>query len=218
MLKAVILDLDGTMADTETMYSDAFADLLRNYHAEPKPYKHGLVHMVGKNTESILALLIKQYHIEGDIKTMVLQLRKKYFDLIKNGNVKPMKGLKKLLLLLKTNHIKMAVASGSSSQNIHTILDKLRIENFFDVVVGADEVSHGKPDPEIYENTVKKLGNKKNECIVIEDTEPGVTAAKKAGLKVIAVPNKFTSDHNFSKADTIVKSLNDVTFPLLNNL
>lgn len=218
MLKAVIFDLDGTMVDTETLYSEAFSILLKTYGVTPKPYKHGLVHMVGVNTQDILKFLMGRYNFSGDIKTLTTKLRENYFQLIQNKKIKPAKGVKKLILLLKKNHLKLAVASGSSSRNINIILKNLSIENFFDAIVGADQVKHGKPHPEIYETTVTKLAISKNDCVVIEDTESGVKAAKSAGLKVVAVPNVFTKDQNFAKADTIVKSLSDITLPLLQNL
>lgn len=218
MLKAAIFDMDGTMVDTETMHSESFAQLLHSRGITPKPNKNGLIHLIGLNTEGILQFLMKHYGFNDNIEIMTTQVRNIYFDLIQNGKIKPMKGLITLLTKLKKENLKLAVASGSSSRNIYAMLTALRLQDFFAVVVGADEVQHGKPHPETYETTVTKLEVEKNECVVIEDTETGIQSAKSAGLKVIAIPNIFTKDQNFTKADTIVKSLNDITLPLLQNL
>ena len=91
--------------------------------------------------------------------------------------------------------------------------------HWFKVVLGKQDVIKGKPDPEIFLKTAKKLGVKPEECLVIEDTDKGIIAAKEAGMKCIAIPDEWTKKYNdYSKADLIVVSLNDINTKVIEGL
>jgi len=95
-------------------------------------------------------------------------------------------------------------------EDINVIFPKLNILSYFDVFVTCEDVVNGKPAPDVYLEVAKRLKLKPLECLALEDSESGVAAGKSADMKVIAIPNKYTKNHNFSKADLIVKSLDDI--------
>src|SRR5207248_6005306 len=101
----------------------------------------------------------------------------------------------------------MAVASSSTLEHINVVLVGLQVTNFFDAVVSAHTIVHGKPAPDIFLLAAAQLDVAPKDCVVFEDAQSGVEAGNSAGAKVIAVPNAFTKSHDHSKADIVVRSL-----------
>jgi HAD superfamily hydrolase (TIGR01509 family) len=123
--------------------------------------------------------------------------------------------VEKLLRLLKEKKLRIALSSSSARHWIDLILARLKIRGFFEVVVSREEVKKSKPWPEIYLLTAKKLSLTPKECLVLEDTPPGIEAAKKAGMKCLAVPNKFNQQADFSQADWVLRSLVEIDYHFL---
>lgn len=208
--------MDGLMVNTEPIQSKGFELLLREYGKKPIYNTNGLVHSVGKTGNC--AELKVQYQIEEELNILKQKRQQYYQKLLKLEVVKPMAGLGKLLKLLKQNNFKIAVGTVSLLEDINVIFPKLKILSYFDVFVTSEDVVNGKPAPDVYLKVAERLSLKPTECLVLEDSESGVSAGKSAGMKVIAVPNKFTKHHNFSKADLIVKSLKSVDLSIINML
>jgi HAD superfamily hydrolase (TIGR01509 family) len=99
--------------------------------------------------------------------------------------------------------IKLAVASSSHKRMIEYVLKKLEIIDFFDSIVGAEDIDRSKPDPEIFLMSAKRLNVKPEECIVVEDSKLGVEAAKKAGMKCLGYFNPSSGKQDLSKADFV---------------
>lgn len=216
MIKAVIFDMDGLMIDSEPLQSKAYELLLNLYGKKPLFNSNGLVQIVGSGHNS--AMLKKKYNL-GDEENVIRQKRQKlYQKVLKSEVIKPMPGLNYLLKFLKQNNFKIAVATSSFLEDINVIFSKLNIFPYFNVLVTCEDVTNGKPAPDIYLEAAKRLNIKSTECLVLEDSESGVTAGKSAGMKVIAVPNKFTKDHDFSKADLIVNSLNNIDWKIISTI
>ena len=129
-----------------------------------------------------------------------------------------MPGLQDLLNMLKSHHIKTAIASSSPHNHIELILNRLNVRHYFDKIISGDDVKHGKPAPDIFLKAAELLGLNPKDCMVIEDAPTGVTASNRAEITVIAVPNEFTRKHSFDNADLIVNSLSDISWDKLVNL
>lgn len=217
-IKAVIFDMDGLLIDSEVLQSKAYESVVLSYGKKPVITKTGLIHMAGIKAADNWPWLKEKHGIDEEISILVKKKRKEYLTLLQRNKIKSMPGLRKLLSLLNREGIKKAIASGSPVRHIKTVLNALKIEKEFDVITGADHISTGKPNPEVYIKALNFLRIKPQYCVALEDSETGVLSAKRAGLKVITVPNKFTKYQDFSKADKIVKSLSDITIKLLTNL
>ncbi len=87
------------------------------------------------------------------------------------------------------------------------LLKNQQLDSYFDLVIGGDMVRRKKPDPEIYLQALQTLGFAPQECIAFEDSEHGLNSAKNAGMYGVAIPNEFTMNHNFSRADLILTGL-----------
>lgn len=213
MIKGVIFDMDGLMIDSEPLQSEAIAVVLKEYGKEPIFKKNKLIHTVGLKGHEQWTELKKTHGIDEEIEILREKRRAAYIKIIKKNGVKTMPGLIKLLKQLKTKDgLKMGLASNTKIEHILLILNKLKIHGYFNVIISADQVKNAKPHPDIYLKTAADLKLDPENCLVLEDSESGVLAAKKAGMNVIAVPSKFTNHQDFSQSDLVVSSLAKITW------
>jgi len=120
--------------------------------------------------------------VEDELMQRVTQL------IIDEGDA--MKGVVYSLNYFKEKGLKIALASSSATSLITAVIDKLQIKEYFEVIESAEFLDFGKPHPEIFIKTAKKLGVHANECLVIEDSFNGVLAAKSAMMKVVVIPDE----------------------------
>mgnify|MGYP001117550219 CR=1 FL=1 len=215
MIKAIIFDMDGLMVDTETLYVKVASGIARK---KGKRFTLQLKRkMMGRKAIDALKIFKRELGFLEPIEE-IIQEREKTYGRLLSREIRTMPGLFNLLKRLEKTKIKKAIASSSALKWIQLILKKLKISKKFDVIVSGDGVKKGKPDPEIYLLTAKKLRLKPEECLVLEDNPTGVKAAKRAGMKCIAVPNKFTKNQKFSRVDLKVKSLNNITLKIIKTI
>ncbi len=217
MIKAVILDMDGLMIDSEPLVSKSFELLIKEYGKEPIFEKNGLIHRVGLGKIAI-DMIKKKHGIKEKVDILRIRRREIYYEILKKEKIKPMPGLVKLLKLLRKKKFKIALASNSHLKNIVNILKTLKIAKYFQVIISGENVKRYKPYPDIYLEASKRLKVNPESCLVFEDSAFGVTAAKKAKMKVVAVPNIYTKDSYFEKTDLTVNTLNDLTWGKLSVL
>jgi len=216
MIKAVIFDMDGLMIDSEPIQSKGFKLLLKEYDKKPIYHANGLLQVVG-TTNNCAQFKIK-YNINEELDVLKQKRQQFYQKVLKSGAIKTMPGLNNLLEFLKHNNFKIAVATSSFLEDINVIFSKLKLFPYFNVLVTCEDVTKGKPAPDIYLEAAKRLNIKPADCLVLEDSESGVTAGKNAGMKVVAVPNKFTKNHDFSKANLIIDSLNKIDWKIISTI
>jgi HAD superfamily hydrolase (TIGR01509 family) len=109
----------------------------------------------------------------------------------------------------------LALASSSYRDAVDVVLEGLQLAHYFKVIVSGLDVTKVKPAPDIFLAAARQAGAAPNECVVLEDAEKGVVAAFHAGMRCIAVPNRYTRRHNFSKATRVCSSLREVTLELI---
>lgn len=213
-VSAVIFDLNGTILEDEDEYSKAFKRVLKNLGVDIKtsfPQERGIG--VKENWEK----LIQKYNIKTDksAELLVKETQEEYLREISEVTVRP--GFNDFIDNLKNNEIKLAIATSNTWEQTDKILDTLGLQDIFDVITTGDEVSYNKPDPDIFLLTADKLGVEREDCLVIEDSLAGIKAAKRAGMKVIAISSEGDSDI-FSKADLVVESFSEITAQAIDQL
>lgn len=204
-MKAIIFDMDGLMIDTEVLYHKTDREIAKSFGKDIS--EETLGRMMGRKPEESYAILCKDLNIAEPVDKL-LKIR---YEIMKNlllNDIKPMPGLFEIIEAFK-GKLKMAIATGSPCAFLEIALNKLNIGEFFDVLQPSDEVVNGKPDPEIYLRTVKKLRVHSQECIVIEDSSNGARAGKSAGCYTIAVPSEYTYNQDFSFVDYVAEDLKD---------
>lgn len=210
MIKAVIFDMDGVLVDSERIHYLAYNKLLRKHGKEisKEYFKRKLFGVPAK--QNFIKIFSEQGENIDETKSDELAKEKdKYYREISQSELTSFDGATELLKLLRKNGLKTALATSASKENVEMVIKKFGWENYFDAVVTADDVKKGKPDPEIFLKAGKFLGVNSQECIVIEDSKHGIEAAKKAGMKCIAV----TTTHKkaeLNAADLAIDSVKEI--------
>ena len=188
MIKLVILDMDGTMFDTEPLWDKAFMETnkILGYNVSEELHQK-IIGSNGKTTEMILKnSLGEDYPFQ--------RFNELYFDtlinLVNKEGIKIKPGLIELLNYLINNKYPIALASSSRKDIIYNDLEKAGIDkNIFNIIVSGDDLKDSKPNPEIFIKTCQKLNVKPSDSIVIEDSNNGIIAASKAGCIPILIPD-----------------------------
>lgn len=223
-LKALIFDVDGTLAETERdghriAFNQAFAKtgLIWNWSVE----LYGELLEVPGGKERIRFYLEKyQPHLEipenlDEFITTLHHLKNQYYhDLLASGIIPLRPGVKRLIEAAKTAGLRLAIATTSALPNVMALLEKTLNPNWFEVIGAGDIVPAKKPAPDIYNYVLQKLDLPPENCLVFEDSYQGLQAATKAGLKTIVTVNNYTLNQDFSDAVLVVNHLGEVDKPL----
>ncbi len=206
MIKALIFDLDGTLVDSETLHYRAWEKaLLQN--GVPSFSFEEFLRFIGTSNEKVAVEHIESHNIPKSVAELVLEKQTIYMELLPEIELCP--GVKEMLNRFHEK-MKMAVASSSHKKEIMAILDMNNLLGYFSFIIGGDMVQKKKPDPEIYLRTQSFLQLHPDECVAFEDSVHGLNAAKNAGMYGVAIPNMFTKNNNFDRADGIVASFKEV--------
>ncbi len=147
-------------------------------------------------------------NLPADNNTLYKERIGLFLDLVK-AELKPMSGLLSSIKEFKNQGLKLAIASSGAKEYINLVIDRFEIRPYFDVVITGDDVSKGKPDPETYNITCKKLQSLPENCIVLEDAEKGVRSAKAAGCLCVGIVNTNTPIQDLHEADVVVNNLTE---------
>ena len=215
MIKAVIFDMDGTMLDTEHVKEEGLKYVGESLNV--KIDDQTLTQIRGTNNKRLKEILCNKF--EGLDVDKLLDRREKYVEkYFENHPIETKKGLIELLEFLKNHDYKMAVASSSNLEVIKKYLKKVGVFDYFDVIIGGDIVTKGKPDPEIYSKCMEQLNLSKEECIGVEDTANAVLSIDRAGMKPIMIPDlEKPSEEIENLVYAKLESLGDV-IPLLKEM
>lgn len=218
MIKAVIFDMDGLIVDSEPIESLALEILLKRYGKVPVYNEVGLIHSVGIGMGKDGYNSIKEiYKIEEEVAIIKRKKRGIFTRLVKR-NLTPRKEFFPLIEMLKERKIKTALASNRHRRHVRIMVSSMQITHLFDSIVAPTKRIRHKPAPDTYLWAARKLKIDPPECIVLEDSEIGVISGKDAGMKVIAVPNIYTKNQDFSKADLVVNSLKEIEWSTILNI
>jgi beta-phosphoglucomutase family hydrolase len=213
-LEAVLWDMDGVIADTADFHYGAWQEVLEGRGVAFS--KADFMRHFGQRHDTIV-----QFALGAKISPAEIEAISKIKQAIYRRNIakyiKALPGVIKLIKSLNQNGIKTAIASSAVKENIDLILDGIGIQNDFQAIAYGTEVVEGKPSPEIFQLAAQKLGVQPGNCVVIEDAIAGVTAAKAAGIKCVAVTNSHSRE-DLSDADLIVDSLEKVNISVLSGL
>jgi HAD superfamily hydrolase (TIGR01509 family) len=182
---AVIFDLDGTLIDSEKNYVVSDGKILEKFGIEYTPELRRK--LIGRGIDVFVHILIDEYGVEESPETLFAMKDSYYLDIArKNTRVFP--EMRKLLDILRGRGVPLAVASGSSLPVIRELLAVCAIEDYFAAVVSSVGLFPGKPEPDIFLETARRLAVPPEECFVLEDSPSGVEAALAAGMRAAAIP------------------------------
>lgn len=210
MIKAVILDMDGLLIDSEPIWEEAevlcFAKVGVPLTSEMTKRTMGL------RVDEVVQYWFTRYPwkeiTQKEVKTEIVE---KVIELVKEKGI-ARKGVNELIAMLKRKNFPLAIASSSQTEIINAVLNKLGIGQEIEVIHSAEHEPFGKPHPAVYITAAEKLGVLPQDCLAFEDSPNGVLAAKAAKMKCVAVPDeKMKEDKRFFIADKVINSLLDFT-------
>ena len=204
--QAVVFDMDGLMFNTEDVYWHVGSEVLRRRGRE---YTRDLCHaMMGCTPRSAFQTMI-QWHTLDDSCEQLARESEEVFIRLLDDYLAPMPGLLDLLAVLETAGIPKAIATSSQPRLVDAVLTRFQMQPRFRFILTADDVVHGKPDPEVYLKAARRFAVLPGEMLVLEDSQNGCRAAAAAGTFTVAVPGEHSRTQDFHVANMVIDSLAD---------
>jgi HAD superfamily hydrolase (TIGR01509 family) len=209
--QAIVFDMDGLMVDTEPLSHQVWAQLVSTFGHQLDDETYG--RMIGRRGDASAQIAVNTYDLPLSVTELIVR-KEALFDKVRANGVPVMPGLMALMEELARRGLPWAVATSSPSHHAQIILEQLGLSGVCQAVAAGNEVADGKPAPDLYLLAAERLGIPPENCLALEDSQPGAEAAAAAGMRVVAIPNGKTRDASFAVAHTVYRSLHDV----VNNL
>lgn len=212
-MKAFIFDMDGVIIDSEPMHNATLSEMLKEYNITAD--EDYMFTLSGLNISAMYHKVKKEKGLSIPADIFIDEYNSRILSHVQTNKIEAINGIYKLLLDLKKYNVPTAVASSSPIEFIKANIAKLNFNEYFQFLLSGNEVKHGKPAPDIYLTAAQRLDVLPQECIVLEDSHNGVTAAKAAGMTCIGFQNPNSGTQDISKADMIVDSVTQIDISVL---
>ncbi len=203
---AVVFDMDGLMLNTEEVYTLVGTELLRRRgHEFTAQLKDA---MMGLPPEPTFKVMIEWCQLDESWEQLAVESNRIFLDVLPE-HLAPMPGLFALLEALEAADIRKAIATSSKRELADACLSPFDLQSRFQFILTSEDVTCGKPNPEIYLKAAQRLGLEPRQTLVLEDSENGCKAAVASGAFAVAVPGEHSRTHDFSTASLVVDDLAD---------
>ena len=215
MLQGIVFDFDGVMVDSEPLHYQAYLDVLAEQGVR-FDYAQYLEQYIGFDDRDALRTIARDFNLPLDEAGVMRLIERKAdaFEARLKQGIAPYPGVVELVESAAAANWPLAICSGALLRDIQHILPALaggRLAPRFRTIVAADHVERSKPDPQGYRLAAEQLGLPPGNCLAIEDTPAGLTAARSAGLRTLAVAHTYPAGHLQNYADRVVQALRNVT-------
>lgn len=211
-MKAVIFDMDGVLVDSQPYHFKADIDTMAEYGVikDQKFYES----FAGTLTADRMRTLKEMFGLDVPVEEMTIKRENMILDIMGKEDIKPVSGIPEFLRSIEEKGLTTAVASSSDYKLINLILDRLKIAQYFDSVTSGSDVKRGKPSPDVFLLAAERIGIEPAECLVVEDSENGVKAAKSAGMKALGYINPTSGKQDLSLADFITDDFKKISIDM----
>jgi len=191
-INAFIFDMDGTMVDNMGYHLQSWIELFNRLGVamEDREFRP---HYSGKTTDEILAAVLGEHVAKAEVRELSETKEQIYRELYR-PYLKPIAGLDRFLEAAYQLSIPMAVATSAMRKNIDFVLDGLELGEYFQAVIGAENIQHSKPHPETFLKAAQYLSANPVNCLVFEDSLAGIEAARRAGMQTVVVATALSAD------------------------
>ena len=205
--QAIIFDMDGVLADTEPLHAEATRRLMAAHGVTFTPGHDD--NFFGLTDDEVFNQLCRRYQLDADPRSLSAAWNAEVVSGLAVG-LEPLPGVPAVLGALRARGYRLALASGSSPAIIDATLKALDLAGWFEHVVSGKEVGRGKPSPDVFLESARRLGLEPAACLVVEDSANGLTAAAAAGMACVVIPCGTTTSQNFARAKGRLASLEDL--------
>ncbi len=204
---AFIFDMDGVLTDNMRFHADSWVELFKDYGLEGLDAQRYLVETAGMKGLDVLRYFLDPGISEAEAEHLT-ELKDFLYRVKSRDLIKPMAGLSEFLDAAAARDIRLGIGTGAGPRNIEYVLGLLNLTGTFQAIVNPHHVPNGKPHPDIFLRAAELLEIDPSACIVFEDAIPGVEAARKAGMKCVAVTTTNRAEA-FSSFPNIVRIIED---------
>jgi HAD superfamily hydrolase (TIGR01509 family) len=205
-IRAVVFDLDGLMFNTEELYQHVGTEVLQR---RGKLFDPELLNtMMGRPPKVALQLMIDWHQLDATVDQLAAENEEVFQDLL-DARLAFMPGLAELLTALETARIPKAIATSSGPKFVANVLGRFELAPRFNFILTCDDITDGKPHPEIYLKACSRFGFPPADVLVLEDSQNGCRAAISAGTFAVAVPAGHSHTHDFAGASLVIDTLAD---------
>lgn len=205
-VRAIAFDMDGVLASSEDVYLRVGTETLRR---RGKPFEDALRHkMMGLPTRVALQTMIDWHALDDAVDDLAVESEQTFWELA-GDELQPMPGVAELFDRIVAAGIPRGVVTSGARSYAERILTAIGVREHLAFVITADDVRHGKPNPEPYLMAAQRHGVDPAEMLVVEDSANGCRAAVTAGAYTVAAPSPHTHDHDFTGAKFIADTLRD---------
>ena len=211
---AVIFDFDGIVLDSETPEYESHRRIYARHGVTLTVDEWcGVIGTWSEGHDEQWFVRLCERSAQAPARDEYFAERRRIFDAIVPAD--PMRGVPELLAALRRAAIPAAIASSAPARWVIGAVERLGIRPLFDAVVTGDEVARRKPAPDVYLEAARRLGADPARSVAIEDSAPGITAARAAGMKAVAIPHWLTERHDLTGADLTVAHAGELTLERL---
>ena len=206
MIRGIIFDFDGLIVDTEWSVYQSWVELFDTFGAKlPLDQWTAIIGTSAHEHFDPFAVLEQQVGTLENRENLQQKRRDRELALVRSQPILP--GVENYIREARSLDLKLGIASSSDRQWVTGNLARLGLLKYFDVVHTSDDVERTKPDPALYQLALHSLELQPNETFVLEDSPNGITAAKRAGMYAVAIPNPLTARLNLEHADLLLGSM-----------
>lgn len=211
---AIIFDLDGTIINSERQWGVAFLKVLNKLGVKTNDDHHIRGLSIKSNWQTILAM----YKVETDktpeeLETLTYLEYTKLIPEVELNN-----GVLEFMDTLSESGLPLALATSASWEITDKVINNFKLNDYFENITTVEEVVNPKPAPDIFLLASEKLGIDPIDCLVIEDSQAGVTAAREAGMKVIAIDNNEEDENEVENADLVVQGFSEISLKAIDSM
>jgi len=209
MIQTVIFDMDGVIIDSEPVYFEIDKQMFEELNIAVSFEEH--CSYVGTSSQNMWNAIITKHGVAEQPAELMRKEYSLYLEHLANAkDLQPIDGVVELIHELYKNNFKLVLASSSQMASIDIVLNKFKLDELFIAKVSGSELAHSKPHPEIFLRSARLIKSDPSECIVIEDSKNGVTAAKAAGMKCIGFLNPNSGNQDLKNADLVIHSFGEL--------
>lgn len=220
-LKALIFDVDGTLAETEEAHRQAFNEIFNedglDWHWSVEDYRKLLKTTGGKERmQAHRSAIGSNVPTDAQIAEMHKRKTARYGDILASRLLPPRPGVSSLVEAARNAGLKVAVATTTNRPNVDALCQccwGVDADQVFDVIAAGDEVQAKKPAPDVFLLALQRLGMTADQAIAFEDSLNGVRSAQSAGLRVLVTPSAYTDHEDFSDAEWVAANLRPPSLP-----
>ncbi|MFL5787663.1 MAG: HAD family hydrolase, partial [Flavisolibacter sp.] len=212
-----IFDLDGVIIDSEPVHFAIEERMFKEIGISMPPAEHHSY--VGTSSINMWQTVLRKYNVRANPLELTLKGRSDYLDYLKKSDhLLPVEGVAELIKDLYKNQFKLLIASSSHKEVIHAVLERFGLSKYFNGTISGTELINSKPHPEIFIRSAQMVQCEACNCVVIEDSENGIKAAKAAAMKCIGYLNPGSGNQDLSDADLVIHSFEEINAGMIKHM